>query len=269
MLLVVSVVAFTACDKMNDIQSKYRNEAIYSGKVSNVRGYAGIERASIAWDNPVDYKSRKIYIEYYAFADSVETFFRDDVFDENTSRITLDSLSFSGLNHDASYTFKIYTLDADNHKSIADSVVVTPKTKAGCASMIGPSVASQVVTSSGVDSVKFTVRNISKANADGYNWTGDLALEVYNAAGDVVYYENNVGLPTTKTTVSGGKTKIENITSYSFTLGNLKAGSYTVAYHIRIFPLVKQGTTTTYVPLLDSFTLNGENTLNIVYSDLE
>lgn len=266
-LLAIATVAvsFASCDKMNDVQSKYRNEAIYSGKVSNVRGYAGIERASVAWDNPVDYKSRKIYIEYYAFADSVETYFSDEAFDENTGRITIDSLSFSGLKHDASYTFKIYTLDSDNNKSIADSVVVTPKTLAGCKSMIGPSVAYKVTTTAGIDSVQMTINSIAKSGADGYQWTGDLSFEVYNSAGQVVYYEVNKGLPTTKLV----NNKVQNVTSYVFCPGTIKEGVYTVAYHIGMYPLVKSGTTSTYIPLLDNFTLDGESTMNVYFSELE
>lgn len=39
------VASIASCGRMNDIHDKYRNETIYSGKVSNLRGYAGIERA--------------------------------------------------------------------------------------------------------------------------------------------------------------------------------------------------------------------------------
>ena len=65
LMLVVAVLGLASCTQMNDTHIKYRNEDIYSGKVSNVRGYPGIGTASIAWDNPSDYKSKKIFIEYY------------------------------------------------------------------------------------------------------------------------------------------------------------------------------------------------------------
>lgn len=121
------IVSIASCGRMNDIHDKYRNETIYSGKVSNLRGYAGIEKVYLAWDNPVDYKSKSILIEYYAYEDTVYQKLYDDVFENG--RLTLDSTVIDGLVHDAAYTFNVYTLDIDSNKSIKVSIPVTPMTR--------------------------------------------------------------------------------------------------------------------------------------------
>ena len=61
LMLVVAVLGLASCTQMNDTHIKYRNEDIYSGKVSNVCGYPGIGSATITWENPSDYKSKKIF----------------------------------------------------------------------------------------------------------------------------------------------------------------------------------------------------------------
>lgn len=121
------IVSIASCGRMNDVHDKYRNETIYSGKVSNLRGYAGIEKAYLAWENPVDYKSKSILIEYYAYEDTVYQKLYDDVF--VNGRLTLDSTIIDGLVHDAAYTFNVYTLDIDSNKSITVSTTVTPMTR--------------------------------------------------------------------------------------------------------------------------------------------
>lgn len=271
MLLSVAVLTLASCSQMNDTHSKYRNEDIYSGKVSNVTGEAGIERVIIRWDNPVDYKSRKIFVEYYSNEENVMTKFSDKCYDEVNNRITLDSMEISGLTDDVPYIFKVYTLDVDNNKSIADSVVLHPKTLASCKSIIGPSVKSEVNSDSGVDSVRIIIQSLTNTAANGYIWNGDLAFEVYkdvkDAAGNVIgseiiYSEDNVGLPT----YTGTPEKPTYITNYAFCPGKLEfeidpenpndpaRTQFWVSVHIGMTPLVKAGISSTNVPLLDSFT---------------
>ncbi len=128
---VIGIVASAvSCGRMNDVHKEYRNETIYSGKVSNLRGYAGIEQVYLAWKNPKDYKSKSILIEYYAFEDSVEYkyFPEDEIFKDG--EIKLDSVCIDGLKHDAMYTFNVYTLDIDSNKSIVVPISVTPMTRA-------------------------------------------------------------------------------------------------------------------------------------------
>ncbi len=270
MLLSVAALALS-CTQMNDTHSQYRNEDIYSGKVSNVTGSAGIERAIIRWDNPVDHKSRKIFVEYYSNEENVMTKFSDKCYDAETNRITLDSMEITGLTDDNAYVFKVYTLDVDNNKSIADSVVLQPKTLAACKAIIGPSVESTLKSESGVDSVQVVIKGLTNTGNDGYIWNGDLAFEVYrdvkDAAGNIVgteiiYSEDHVGLPSF--TMSGDK--IQYIQNYAFCPGNLKfekdpenpndpaRAQFWVSVHIGMTPVVKDGISSSNVPLLDSFT---------------
>lgn len=269
MLLSVAVLTLASCSKMNDTHNQYRNEDIYSGKVSNVTGEAGIERAIIRWDNPVDFKSRKIFVEYYSNEENVMTKFSDKCYDETTNRITLDSMEITGLTDDVPYIFKVYTLDIDNNKSIADSVVLQPKSLASCKAIVGPQVDNVVNSTSGVDSVIITIRDLTKDVASGYHWNGDLAFEVYTDVKDadgnivgskIIYSEDNQGLTTMS---SDGKTFVN---SYSFCPGKLDfkvdpenpndpaRAQFWISVHIGMTPLVKDGISSSNVPLLDSFT---------------
>lgn len=248
LILGVAVLGLVSCTQMNDTHSMYRNEDIYSGKVSNVRGYPGIGTATIAWDNPSDYKSKKIFIEYYCFEDSIKTWFSDEAFNEETSKLELDSVVISGLKYDMAYTYKVYTLDNDNNKSIADSVIIQNKTIESLKTLIGPSVDGSVDSSTGVDSVKLRVNKLSDANQ--YRWTGDLAFEVFQD-GKVVYSEVNEGLSTLN---AQGK----EITSYTFCPGKLNFDNnqarIDVAVHIGMFPVVKDGLSSNNVVMDDKFT---------------
>jgi hypothetical protein len=271
MLLSVAVLALASCTQMNDTHNKYRNEDIYSGKVSNVTGEAGIERVIIRWENPVDFKSRKIFVEYYSNEENVMTKFSDKCYDEVNNRITLDSMEISGLADDVPYIFKVYTLDVDNNKSIADSVVLQPMSLAACKAIVGPQVESTVSSVSGVDSVIISIRDLTKDVASGYHWSGDLAFEVYkdvkDASGNIVgseiiYSEDNQGLPTMQ---ADGKNFVN---SYSFCPGKIDfeidpenptdpaRAQFWVSIHIGMTPLVKDGISSSNVPFLDSFTWN-------------
>ncbi|MBP3426564.1 MAG: hypothetical protein J6K81_07625 [Rikenellaceae bacterium] len=247
LMLSVAVLGLASCSQMNDTHIKYRNEDIYSGKVSNVRGYPGIGTAYVAWDNPSDYKSKKIFIEYYCFEDSVMTWFSDDAFNAENSKLELDSVVISGLKYDMAYTYKVYTLDVDNNKSIADSVVVLNKTIESLKTLIGPSIEGSIDSSSGVDSIKLRINKLSDSGQ--YMWTGDLAFEVFQD-GEVVYSEDNVGLPTVN-----GK---QNVTSYTFCPGKLKftdnQARFDVAVHIGMKPIVKNGLSSENVVMDDQFT---------------
>lgn len=243
LMLGVAVLGLVSCSQMNDTHIKYRNEDIYSGKVSNVRGYPGIGTASIAWDNPSDYKSKKIFIEYYCFEDSIMTWFSDEAFNAETSKLELDSVVISGLKYDMAYTYKVYTLDNDNNKSIADSVVVQNKTIESLKTLIGPSVDGSVDSSTGVDSVKLRINKLTDKNQ--YMWSGDLAFEVIQG-GNVVYSEDNEGMNTKNT-------------SYTFCPGKLtfdenNQAAVKVAVHIGMYPVVKNGLSSNNVVMDDKFT---------------
>lgn len=243
LMLGVAVLGLVSCSQMNDTHIKYRNEDIYSGKVSNVRGYPGIGTASIAWDNPSDYKSKKIFIEYYCFEDSIETWFSDTAFNAETSKLDLDSVVIGGLKYDMAYTFKVYTLDNDNNKSIADSVVVQNKTIESLKTLIGPSVDGSVDSSTGVDSVKLRINKLTDKNQ--YMWSGDLAFEVIQKD-QVVYSEDNEGMNTKNT-------------SYTFCPGKLvfdenNQAAVKVAVHIGMYPVVKNGLSSNNVVMADKFT---------------
>lgn len=245
LMLVVAVLGLASCTQMNDTHIKYRNEDIYSGKVSNVCGYPGIGSATITWENPSDYKSKKIFIEYYCFEDSIMTWFSDEAFNEETGKLELDSVVISGLKYDMAYTYKVYTLDNDNNKSIADSVIVQNKTIESLKTLIGPSVDGSVDTSTGVDSVKLRINKLTDKNQ--YMWSGDLAFEVFQG-GKVVYSEDNEGMDTKNT-------------SYTFCPGKLQfddqnQANIQVAVHIGMFPVVKNGLSSENVVMDDKFTWN-------------
>ncbi|MBQ8864225.1 MAG: hypothetical protein IJ014_05825 [Rikenellaceae bacterium] len=259
LLLCVAVLGFASCSEMNDTHIKYRNEDIYSGKVSNVRGYPGIGNASIAWDNPSDYKSKKIFIEYYCYEDSVKTWFSDSACDPETGKMALDSITITGLKNDMAYVYKVYTLDNENNKSIADSVVVQNKTIKSLRTLIGPSVDSKIDSSSGVDSVFVNIAKLTDNSQ--YVWNGDLAFEVYQDITDadgkvvgtkIVYSEDHIGLPN-KT--ADGK---NYISSYKFCPGKIEfkdnQARFDVAVHIGMQPVVKNGLSSENVIMSDSFT---------------
>ena len=247
LMLGVAVLGLVSCSQMNDTHIQYRNEDIYSGKVSNVRGYPGIGTASIAWDNPSDYKSKKIFIEYYCFEDSIMTWFSDEAFNEETGKLELDSVVISGLKYDGAYTYKVYTLDNDNNKSIADSVIVQNKTIESLKTLIGPSVDGSVDSSTGVDSVKLRINKLNDKNQ--YMWSGDLAFEVIDSkTGNVIYSEDNEGMNTSNN-------------SYTFCPGKLdfdemNQASVKVAVHIGMYPVVKNGLSSDNVTMDDKFTWN-------------
>ena len=91
---------------------------------------------------------------------NLENAYDDCDYDEVNNRITLDSMEIAGLADDVPYIFKVYTLDIDNNKSIADSVVLQPMSLAACKAIVGPQVESTVSSASGVDSVIISIRDL-------------------------------------------------------------------------------------------------------------
>jgi hypothetical protein len=173
------------------------------------------------------------------------TWFSDEAFNEETSKLELDSVVISGLKYDMAYTYKVYTLDNDNNKSIADSVIVQNKTIESLKTLIGPSVDGSVDSSTGVDSVKLRINKLTDKNQ--YMWSGDLAFEVFQG-GKVVYSEDNEGMAT-------------NVSNYTFCPGKLEFDDQNqaridVAVHIGMYPVVKDGLSSTNVVMDDKFTWN-------------
>mgnify|MGYP005770868489 CR=1 FL=1 len=249
---------FVACDKMNDVHEKYTHEQIYSGKINNVRSYPGIEKVYLAWDNPADRKSHKIYIEYFAYEDSLETYLNDQVF--NGSRITLDSLIIDSLVYDAAYTFRLYTLDAYDNKSIPVEIMVTPITQAKCDGLIGPSVDFTYDKAKGDSIVKFKIDNLTN---DTYAvWAGGISYKLTNANGDVLAEGEEHGLPTDSTWVKNPGTIREEIVTteiidYYFSVKIPENGTYFVDYGVWSRPLANGEA------VVDTCIISGQQNLTI------
>lgn len=294
---VIGIIASAvSCGRMNDIHDKYRNETIYSGKVANLRSYAGIERAYLAWDNPVDYKSKSILIEYYAYEDTVYKALFDDVF--VNGRITLDSTVIEGLVHNAAYTFNVYTLDADSNKSITVSTMVTPMTRSTAEGSNGyvityaegaydtwegvqPSEGRVVFTkdknqnvsetfikpTSNKGNITFKIGNLTNTWS---KWAGGVAYSLKDLNGNELAYGKEVSLPLDSVNIKYAGTPREqrsthNVDSYCFMSEETLTHQtmYTVDYSVVGYPISGAS------PLYDTCTVKGSESIEILLSTEE
>ena len=290
------VASIASCGRMNDIHDKYRNETIYSGKVSNLRGYAGIERAYLAWENPVDYKSKSILIEYYAYEDTVYKKLYDDVFENG--RLTLDSTVIDGLKHDAAYTFNVYTLDIDSNKSITVSTMVTPmrrETAEGSNGYVVTYVEGTYDTWEGTqpsegrvvftkDSKQNVTETFIKPTSDKGNvtfkissltntwskWAGGVAYSLKDLDGREITKGKEMGLPLDSVNIKYAGTnreqkELHNVNSYCFTSEEdlVNRTMYTLDYSVVGYPISGAS------PLYDTCTVKGTESIEILLAEEE
>lgn len=129
----IVIAFFQGCDSMDDNYKQYLGEYNYSGKITNLRSYPGYERVILAWDNPIDQKSKSIKI-IYGTDSTVITY--DNL---------VDSVSIEGLNAGTGYDFIVYTMDANKNLSVPTSITAFPISQAFVGTLTPPSVIVQVI----------------------------------------------------------------------------------------------------------------------------
>jgi hypothetical protein len=128
-LLTVLAVSFmtVACDDMNSIiqDDLDRGEAIYPGKPGYVRPvddvFAGIGRAWIYWGLGSDSRVVKSVISYTYSGETTTIEKTAPEIGDNYYDYRADSLEITGL-AEGYYTFSVYTVDSDGHRSISTSL---------------------------------------------------------------------------------------------------------------------------------------------------
>jgi len=101
---------------MDDNYKQYLDEYSYSGKIKNLRCYQGYQRIVLAWDNPVDQKSKTIMIEY-------------DGDQKSEYQTLVDSVSIENLDANRGYDFSVFTLDNAGNLSVPEMISAMPVTK--------------------------------------------------------------------------------------------------------------------------------------------
>jgi hypothetical protein len=237
LLFVVAIIgAVTACDKMNDTHSQYRDEVIYSGKVLDLKAYGGIERIFLKWTNPKDFKSKSTYVEYYVVDNDVKVLEFPDLID------TLVIPELEG----APYTVKVYTKDAEGNKSIPTQVAITTLTREEATNLAGP-VANVEITDASKHSVTFKLTTL-RSNLF-VDWIGSIVYSIYDA--NTVYSEGALyGLP-----IMNGTKKVD---SWECPLVLPGSGIYNFKYSVTVTP--KVGTEA----FNDTVVISGNPPLNII-----
>ncbi len=113
-LLVVTMVTFFSCKKMDDSYSKFLKDGadIYVGKVDSVKALAGKNRLQLNWLLTSDPKITKYKVYWNNKADSIENAVQRGP-GVDTIKLIVNQLK------EGNYNFVIYTYDNKNNTSIA------------------------------------------------------------------------------------------------------------------------------------------------------
>lgn len=234
-LFVATLIANNGCDSMEDNYQQYLGEYNYSGKITNIRTYAGYERVILAWDNPNDQKSKSIKIIYGP--DSTEVTYDNLV----------DSVSIDGLNAGTGYEFIVYTMDANQNLSVPTKITAFPVSADFVESLSPPSLIveeknnEQVISLIGMSNV--LMRFSGKIS---YTITGP---NDFNLSKNIDITNQVVSVNST----TGEKT-INTITDFSIPVKEMgiefiPEGNYTFNYSISVWPISGTQITIDEVPL--------------------
>lgn len=217
--LLISGYCFTSCEPMDDNYKQYMEEYNYSGKIKNLTAYVGYQRVILAWDNPVDQKSKTTMITYGS-----EKLEYDHL---------VDSVSVENLKSGSGYDFAVYTKDAKGNLSVPVSVSVLPVSKDFVDRLVAP----------GCKSTK------SKTTY-GLAWNS-LSNVSMRLEGTIEYkISGSDGLNLSGTIKVPNATKINAITAYTQLFPEMKAGvTYTVSYTVSVWPIVSKIVTQDIVKL--------------------
>ncbi|RHJ81237.1 DUF4959 domain-containing protein [Parabacteroides sp. AM08-6] len=133
---------FISCDNMDALYVDYLTEQTYSGKITDLKAYAGTGRVLLTWTNPKDQISKKIKIVY---GDDKQEKIIDTLVDE----VYIEGLTLG------SYEFTVYTLDANGNSSIPVSITKSLFTQSHLESLDPPH-CTAVLQEDGLYTLRFT-----------------------------------------------------------------------------------------------------------------
>ncbi|MCE5204495.1 MAG: hypothetical protein LLF80_00100 [Porphyromonadaceae bacterium] len=232
---VAALLLNQGCDSMEDNYKQYLGEYNYSGKINNLRTYAGYERVILAWDNPKDQKSKSIMIIYGA--DSTVVSYDSMV----------DSVSIDGLNAGTGYEFIVYSLDADKNVSVPTKITAFPVSKEYVESLTPATLIveeqnnEQVISFIGMSNVLMMFSgkiNFTITGPDNFNLTGNIDIT------DQVVSVDPVSGAKTINTISEFSVPVKN-----FGIDLIPEGDYSFNYTISVWPISGTQITVDEVPL--------------------
>lgn len=238
LLVFLSVAALLlnhGCDSMEDNYKQYLGEYNYSGKINNLRTYAGYERVILAWDNPKDQKSKSIMIIYGADSTVV------------TYDSMVDSVSIDGLNAGTGYEFIVYSLDADKNMSVPSKITAFPVSKEYVESLTPPTILveeknnEQVISFIGMSNVLMMFSgkiNFTITGPDNFNLTGNIDI-----TDQVVSVDQATGAKIINT-ISDFSVPVKD-----FGIDLIPEGNYSFDYTINVWPVSGTQITIDEVPL--------------------
>lgn len=234
-LFVAALILNQGCDSMEDNYQQYLGEYNYSGKINNLRTYAGFERVILAWDNPKDQKSKSIMIVYGADSTAV------------TYDHMVDSVSIDGLNAGTGYDFIVYTLDADKNLSVPTKITAFPVSSEYVESLAPPTLLveeknnEQVISFIGMSNVLMIFSgkiNFTITGANNFSLTGHI-----DVTDQVVSVNPTTGAKTINT-ISDISVPVKD-----FGIELIPEGNYSFDYTITVWPVSGTQITIDEVPL--------------------
>lgn len=211
--LIIALCLFS-CSDMDENYREHVPEFNYSGKIKNLRGYVGFERVYLAWENPLDQKSKYIRIEY------------DSTFIEYDSLI--DSVVIENLNSGSGYEFFIFTVDDYGNKSVASSKTILPVSKTFVNSIPKPNIK---VIENKDGNVVFDIKGLTNSLM---KFTGLINYQCESSSGSVI---------------AGSQEYQENEGDVILSINGLEVNeNYTVKLDLMIIPIVSNNLTMDVVP---------------------
>ena len=215
--LLFFAFGWMGCEKMDSNYKQYLNEYDYSGKISNLRCYLGYERIILAWDNPIDQKSKTILIEY------------EDGKQQKEYDSLVDSVSIDGLTSGSGYSFTVYTLDNVGNRSVPVSITALPVSKAFVESLDAPT-CNLVQTKEGLYAIRWS--NLSSILM---RFAGTIKYEIKGADGFVKSGVEEVEIYDTDK--EGNKT-LKEVSDFTLPIEGLQKGvEYTVNFTVPVWPI--------------------------------
>lgn len=120
-LLVSTILLFSSCDNMNDIQEKWagQEERVYLGKADSIKFYSGFGRAKITWYIGADPKVERTIIYWNMRKDSVVKEFVRKGSGAQKDSVIIDNLP------EGSTLFEFRTVNSNGETSLYSTATVT------------------------------------------------------------------------------------------------------------------------------------------------
>lgn len=203
-----------SCSDMDENYKEHVPEINYSGKIKNLRGYVGYERVYLAWENPLDQKSKYIRVEY------------DSTFIEYESLI--DSVVIDNLDSGSGYEFFVFTVDDYGNKSVASSKTILPVSKTFVNSIPKPNIK---VLENKDGNVVFDIKGLTNSLM---KFSGLINYQCESKSGSII---------------TGSQEYSEEESDVILMIDGLKTNeNYTVRLDLMIIPIVSNNLTMDIVP---------------------